>query len=159
MIFVTVGTHTEGFERLVRWMDEIAAELDEEVLIQLGHTSVRPEHAEWFDFKDIEEIIEITQDSELVVGHGGAGTILTTLETGTPIICVPRLEDLGEIYDNHQFELTRKLADKGTIAIANSKKELHQLLTQSPAEIAMEFTADIVPHLEARLAELEEDLT
>lgn len=158
MIFVTVGTHTEGFERLVRWMDDIASELDQEVLIQLGHTSVKPEHAEWFKFKDIEEIIDITETADVVVGHGGAGTILTTLEAGTPIICVPRLEEHGEIYDDHQFELTQKLADKGTLAVATSKSELQQLLTRSPNEISMEFSADLVPYLETRLDELEEEL-
>lgn len=158
MILVTVGTHTEGFERLVRWMDEIAAELEDEVIIQIGHTSIEPEHADWFEFKDIEEIIELTEEADIVVGHGGAGTILTTLEAGTPIICVPRREKHGEIYDDHQFELTTKLAQKGTLAIATSKEELYQQLSRSASEIGMELSADLVPHLQGRFRELEGEL-
>jgi len=38
MIFVTVGTHDQGFERLVKKMDEIAGQIDEEVVIQVGYT-------------------------------------------------------------------------------------------------------------------------
>ena len=40
MIFVTVGMHTAGFERLVKKMDEIAGKIDEEVIMQIGGTSI-----------------------------------------------------------------------------------------------------------------------
>lgn len=158
MIFVTVGTHSDGFDRLVRWMDEIAAETEDDVLVQVGHTPMKPKNADWFEFKDIEEIIDITERADIVVGHGGAGTILTTLETGTPIVCVPRLEEYDEIYDDHQLELTHKLAEKGTLAIATSKDKLREQLSQSPDEIAMDLSGDLVPYLNNRLAELEDQL-
>lgn len=158
MIFVTVGTHSDGFERLVKWMDEIAVEMEHEVLIQTGHTPTKPVNADWFEFKDIEEITEITERADIVVGHGGAGTILTTLETGTPIICVPRLEEYDEIYDDHQLELTHKLTKTGTLTVATSKDELREQLSQSPDEIAMNLSGDLVPYLNNRLAELENEL-
>lgn len=158
MIFVTVGTHTEGFDRLVEWIDDIADELNDEIIVQVGHTSTKPDKTEWFKFKDIDEIIELTEKADIVVGHGGAGTILTTLEAGTPMICVPRLEEHGEIYDDHQFELTNKLMEKGTLAVANSKAELRDQLSRPTGEITMELSADLVPHFRTRFAELEEGL-
>ena len=42
MILVTVGTHPQGFDRLVRPMDELAALLEEEVIIQFGSSSYEP---------------------------------------------------------------------------------------------------------------------
>ncbi|RKY56218.1 MAG: beta-1,4-galactosyltransferase, partial [Candidatus Neomarinimicrobiota bacterium] len=38
MIFVTVGSHYKGFERLVEKMDEIAGKIEEEVIMQIGYT-------------------------------------------------------------------------------------------------------------------------
>ncbi|WP_336361991.1 glycosyltransferase [Halalkalicoccus salilacus] len=158
MIFVTVGTRKEGFDRLVEWMDTVATDLEKEVIMQIGHTKTTPDNADWFRFKDdLEEIVELTQQAEIVVGHGGAGTILTTLETGTPIICVPRLEKYGENFDDHQLELTYKLQEKGTLVVAQTQAELHQYLSQSPSEISTETTADLVPSLRKRLAELQRE--
>ena len=42
MIFVTVGTHDQGFKRLVKKMDEIAGQIDEEVVMQIGSTDYKP---------------------------------------------------------------------------------------------------------------------
>ena len=39
MIFVTVGTHEQPFNRLVKYMDEWAAEHDEAVIIQTGYST------------------------------------------------------------------------------------------------------------------------
>ncbi len=39
MIFVTVGTHEQQFNRLVGYMDKWAAEHDEEVIMQVGFTN------------------------------------------------------------------------------------------------------------------------
>lgn len=36
MIFVTVGTHEQQFNRLVEYMDKWAIKNDEEVVIQIG---------------------------------------------------------------------------------------------------------------------------
>ena len=50
MIFATVGLHYMGFERLIRKMDELAGEIDEEVIIQTGHTKYQPRNAAFFAF-------------------------------------------------------------------------------------------------------------
>ena len=44
MIFVTVGTHEQPFDRLVKYMDGWAAEHDEKVIIQTGFSTYEPEH-------------------------------------------------------------------------------------------------------------------
>lgn len=159
MIFVTVGTRTEGFERLVQWMDDIAVGLNQQVTMQIGHTETEPSNTDWFRFKDdLQDIVDLTREADIVVGHGGAGTILTTLRTGTPIICVPRLEEHGENYDDHQLELTTRLEEKGAISVAETKDELDAHLQQSPDEFDPTVEADLVPFMRDRLDSLEMNL-
>ena len=49
-IFITVGNGK--FEPLVKEVDRLKGEgkITEDVVIQLGHGSYKPQHCEWFDF-------------------------------------------------------------------------------------------------------------
>lgn len=120
MILVTVGTHVLGFERLVKKMDEIASRIDEEVIIQIGHTSYTPKHAKYFDFKNYQDMEELIKKARIVVTHGGAGSILIGLAYRKPVISVPRLKEYNEVYVDHQLDLVYMLANqKRIIAVYN----------------------------------------
>ena len=49
MIFVTVGTHEQPFNRLIKYMDQFAMrmELGEDVIIQTGYSTYEPKHCIW----------------------------------------------------------------------------------------------------------------
>lgn len=120
MILVTVGTHVLGFERLVKKMDEIASRIDEEVLIQIGHTSYIPKHAKYFNFKNYKDMEQLIKEARIVITHGGAGTILIGLAYGKPVISVPRLKEYNEVFVDHQLDLVYTLANqKRIIAVYN----------------------------------------
>jgi UDP-N-acetylglucosamine transferase subunit ALG13 len=116
VIFVTVGTHSQGLDRLIKKMDEIAGKIDEEVVMQIGSTKYRPKNARYFDFiEDFEKIKELNRKARVVVCHGGAGTIITALDEGAPVIAVPRLKEHGEHINDHQLELVDALSNNGKI--------------------------------------------
>ena len=48
MIFVTVGTHEQPFNRLIKYMDQFAMrmELGEDVIIQTGYSTYEPKRSE-----------------------------------------------------------------------------------------------------------------
>ena len=50
MIFITVGTHEQPFNRLVEYMDKWALSHDEEVIIQTGYTKYEPSNCKWQNF-------------------------------------------------------------------------------------------------------------
>ena len=50
MIFVTVGTHEQQFNRLVEYIDKIAEKMDEEIIIQIGFSTYKPKHCVWKEF-------------------------------------------------------------------------------------------------------------
>ena len=124
MIFVTVGTHYQGFERLVKKMDEIAGKIDDEVIMQIGYTKYEPKNAEWFRFLEREgDILELYKKADVIVAHAGAGTLLTALSFGKPVVVVPRLKKFGEHVDDQQLELAEALESMGeAIAVYDIKK-------------------------------------
>ena len=124
MIFVTVGTHYQGFERLIKKMDEIAGRIKDEVIMQIGYTKYEPKNAKWFRFLEREEdILELYKKADIIVAHAGAGTLLTALSFGKPIVVVPRLKKFGEHVDDQQLELAEALESMGkAIAVYDIEK-------------------------------------
>lgn len=120
MILVTVGTHVRGFERLIKKMDDIAGNIDEEVIIQIGNTAYKPLHAKYFTFKNYQEMEQLFKEARVIICHGGAGTILLALKHGKTVISVPRLKEYNEVLVDHQLDLVYTLAnEKRIIAVYN----------------------------------------
>ena len=89
MIFVTVGLHHTGFNRLIEVSDTLAGMIDERILIQKGMSSYQPKFAESFPFADFETIKRYMAQSRVIFAHAGAGTILSAMQVGRPLISYP----------------------------------------------------------------------
>lgn len=119
MIFVTVGSAVEGIEftRLIKKMDEIAARIQEEVIMQIGTVPYEPQRAKFFRYTSYQENLSYFQKASLVVGHAGTGTILNALRFQVPIVVVPRKHEYGEHVDDHQVELAQRLIGNELIKV------------------------------------------
>ena len=112
MIFVTVGTHEQPFNRLVGYMDKWAAEHDEEVIIQNGFTKTEIKNCKSKDIFDKEEFDSLISKARIVITHGGPCCFTSVLKTGKIPVVVPRQHKLGEHVDDHQVDITREVARK-----------------------------------------------
>jgi UDP-N-acetylglucosamine transferase subunit ALG13 len=131
MIFVTVGTHYLGFERLIKKMDEISGGIDEEVIAQIGSTKYRPKNMTYFTFvEDENEILELCKKARIIVSHAGAGSLLTILNYMKPLIVVPRLKKFNEHIDDHQLELAEVLKNDGKFVLIYDVKNLEATLKE-----------------------------
>lgn len=130
MIFVTVGTHYLGFERLIKQMDEIAGKIDEEVIAQIGSTKYKPKNMTYFTFKDDNEILELSKKARIIISHAGAGSLLTFINFTKPLIVVPRLKKFNEVIDNHQLELTEILKNIENFIVIYDIKNLENALKE-----------------------------
>lgn len=130
MIFVTVGTHTQGFERLIKKMDEIAGKIDEEVVMQIGYTNYVPKNAKWFRFLEYEKMLKVIEKSRIIVCHGGAGTLLDSLKFNKLIVVVPRLRKYNEAYDDHELELADALSREGRVIAVYDIEDLERILNE-----------------------------
>ena len=116
MILVTVGS-SWAFDRLVRTADELAVHLDESMIIQRGESSHVPQHAQHVDTVDGIQMQDWLSEARVVVAHAGAGTILSVLQAGKPLVIVPRMARFGEVIDDHQLELAEALESRGWVAM------------------------------------------
>lgn len=116
MIFVTVGTHEQQFDRLLKKIDEIALKINEEIFVQYGYSS--------YNFKNIsnfkplisyEEMNNYVDKATIIITHGGPGSIFLPLMKNKKPIVVPRLSYFEEHVDNHQKKFTEKLLSEKKI--------------------------------------------
>lgn len=125
-ILVITGMHSD-FKRLVKKMDEIAGQIDDKVTIQLGNTDYIPKNAEYFKFKDYDEIKKLIKDAHVVVCQG-AMTVMDSLTLGTPVITVPRLKEYGEHIDDHQLIFAEKLEEMELVTICDEINNIENYL-------------------------------
>lgn len=119
MIFVTVGMHHQGFDRLIKAMDELAGLVEEPVVMQIGSTKYEPVHAEWFRFAPQKQVDELCGSARVIVGHAGAGTVLSAFHYGRPVVIVPRRFPYQEHVDDHQLDLAQALSSQNKVILVD----------------------------------------
>lgn len=127
MIFVTVGTHHQPFERLLGALDR----LDQELVVQYGPGEPpAASHAE--AFMPFDEMLERFREADTVITHAGVGSIICASREGHVPLVVPRRHDLGEHVDDHQVELTRALAELGSVIAVWDVDALAESVASAP---------------------------
>jgi beta-1,4-N-acetylglucosaminyltransferase len=107
--FITVGNGTQSFARLFNAIAQIHSLLPQPVTVQTGHNDVDLPGCTVFKFTDQDQFRRLVQDNELIISHGGVGTLLTAVEFGRRPVVVPRLGGYGEIANDHQLSLMKEL--------------------------------------------------
>ena len=143
LLFATVGA-TLPFDRMVDLVAQLAAEgaITEQVLIQTGVGGRAPDGLEVRETIPFDEVQAILRDAKIVVCHGGTGSLITALREGCQVIAVPRLEELGEHYDNHQAEITDAFRRRGLILEAQTPDEMRAALAEARAREPVLATTD-----------------
>lgn len=117
MILVTLGTQDKSFKRL---LDAIQKQIDkgnikDKVIVQAGSTEYNSDDMEIFDLIDRDKFAELIKECDLLITHGGVGSILTGLKNNKKIIAAPRLSEYKEHHNDHQLEIIEKFSDAGFI--------------------------------------------
>lgn len=154
-LFATVGAILP-FDRLVSSVAELKArgEIPEEVLIQTGNGGMAPDGLKTVETLSFDEIQAALRDADIVVCHGGTGSLITALRQGCRIVAMPRLFELGEVYDDHQLEITEAFTARGMIAMARTPEELSEALKTvraRPPVVATSDPAALIGHLNGLL--------
>ena len=78
MIFVTVGTHEQPFNRLVKAVDELKRDgvITEDVIMQTGFSTYEPKYCQWSKLIPYQQMIKNVEDARIVITHGGARDII-----------------------------------------------------------------------------------
>jgi len=133
MIFVTVGTHTQSFDRLLQEVDRLVGEraIKEKVVGQIGSSTYEPRNFRWFRFTSFEELERLYGRADVMITHGGAGSILNGLDRGKPVVAVPRLKKFGEHVNDHQIDLVKFLESKRKIVAVYDIRDLKKAIAEA----------------------------
>ncbi|AUI76846.1 glycosyltransferase [Lactobacillus helveticus] len=114
MIFVTVGTHEQPFNRLIKKVDDLVANgnIKEKVIVQTGFSTYIPEQCESHKMMSFEEMQKKLRDARIVITHGGPSSFIEALQFGKVPIVVPRQEKFNEHVNNHQVDFTKLIAKR-----------------------------------------------
>lgn len=138
-ILVTVGTQDQKFTRLFEMVEKLNLENDE-VIIQSGTSKY--ENSKFIVKPYLENYDQILKEADLIICHGGVGTIVSALKLEKKIIAVPRLEKYKEHVNDHQLEIVKEYANKNMILVANDFQELEGALKASENFVVPKFESN-----------------
>lgn len=118
MIFVTVGTHEQPFNRLIQKVDELKCDgiIKDDVIIQTGFSTYEPKYCQWSKLIPYQQMVKNVADARIVITHGGPASFIMPLQIGKTPIVVPRQHQFNEHVNDHQVEFARNVAQRmGTI--------------------------------------------
>jgi UDP-N-acetylglucosamine transferase subunit ALG13 len=126
MILVTTGTNGSPFDRLLREIGNI--KVDEEIVVQHGPSALRPANATCVEYVRFPELVRLVRESRLVISHGGVGSILVATINGKHPLVVPRLARYGEVVDDHQHDLARRLERAQAVTLVEDPRRLPEIV-------------------------------
>ena len=117
MILVTLGTQDKPFNRL---LEEIERQIEkgnikDEVIVQAGCTKFKSKYMKIFDLLPTSEFNKLIKKCDLLITHGGVGSIIEGLKNGKKIIGVARLKKYKEHTNDHQIQLINNFTEEGYI--------------------------------------------
>lgn len=119
MVFVTVGNATQGFRRLLDAVDAAAGAGvfgNDSIIIQSGNNpDFHALHCLQERFLEGGKFQEMITSADVVISHGGAGSLIHALQVGKVPLVMPRRHKYAEHVDDHQVELVEVLASQGRV--------------------------------------------
>lgn len=139
MIFVTVGTHEQPFNRLIEYMDNLKRDgiITEEVIMQTGFSTYEPKYCKWNKLLPYKEMEQNVRDAHIVITHGGPASFIMPLQIGKTPIVVPRQHQFNEHVNDHQVEFAKAVSKRmGTIIPVLDIEELGEKIINYDAIVA-----------------------
>lgn len=116
MIFITVGSQLT-FDRLLKAVDkEIeAGNIKDQVIVQGGKTKFKSKNMKIIKFLELDEFDKYIKDADLIISHGGVGSIIDALKYNKTVIATPRLKKYKEALNDHQIQIIENFGIEGYI--------------------------------------------
>lgn len=132
MILVLLGTQHNEFTRLLKKIEEckINGIIQDEIIVQAGFTKYETNKMKVFDMISKETLEEYVDKADIIITHGGIGSITMALKKHKKIIAVPRLHKFNEHINDHQIQIVDLFNEKGYLIGIQDVDDLPQALEQ-----------------------------
>lgn len=144
MIFVTVGSQKFQFNRLLIEIDRLIEKnlIVDKVFAQIGYSTYIPKNFDYKMFLDKSEYLEKIDNCEIVITHGGTGSIINSVKKGKKVIGVPRQSEYGEHVDNHQYDIINQFCESNLICGISGTESLENALGEIMKINFREYTSN-----------------
>lgn len=98
MILVLLGTQNYSFKRLLEKIQEMIDKkvINDKVVVQAGRTKFESKDMEILGMVSDRKFKKLIKEADLIITHGGVGSIVTALKMHKKVIAVPRLSGFDE---------------------------------------------------------------
>ena len=159
MILVTLGTQDKDFSRLLKAIDKEIEKgnIKEKVIVQAGYTKYESKNMEIFDLIDSKEMEDLVKKCNLLITHGGVGSILSGIQNNKKIIAASRLKKYKEHTNDHQKQIVREFAERGYLLELRDLNKLDRMLEKIKSFKPTKFKSNNTKFVENIDKYIEED--
>lgn len=149
MIFITLGSQKFQFNRLLKKVDNLieTGVIREETFAQIGYSDYIPCNFKYKKFLDHKEFSDMIHKADIVITHGGSGSIVGSVKNGKKTIAVPRKAKYKEHVDDHQIQIIEQFSKKNLICACEDCDQLEaalDIVKKTKYESYQSSTEDIV---------------
>lgn len=132
MIFITLGTQDKSFKRLLEAVQKQIdlGKINDKVIVQAGYTKFKSDDMEIFDLVSMDDFNRYMEECDLLITHGGVGSIIDGLKHDKKIIAMPRLKKYNEHTNDHQLQIIETYYNNGYILKLDENDDLGKVLDQ-----------------------------
>ena len=154
MIFVTLGTNDKQFIRLLDACEKAIEEkvITDRVVVQAGFTKYESKNMEIFDYMDRDQFSTFMNSADLVITHGGVGTIMTALKERKKILAAARLSEYHEHVNDHQIQLLTSFEKEGYSLVLDEDEMMEKDLLMNKLEELKSKKSELIMNMEKSTA-------
>ena len=111
---------------------------------------------EIFDLVPEEELEKLVKKCDLLITHGGVGSILLGIKNNKKVIAAARLKEYGEHTNDHQKQIIKEFKKLGYITELEDFEKLNKVIKEAKAKDPIKFksnNAKFVKNIERYIAE------
>ena len=133
LILVTLGTGDKPFPRILETLEKELQKgnIKDEVIVQAGCTKFASKYMQIFDLVSMDELNNLIKKCDILITHGGVGSILMGLKNNKKIIGVARLQKYGEVANDHQLQILENFEKDGLILYLKDLKNINKILKEA----------------------------
>ena len=133
MILITLGTQDKSFVRLLEAVDKKLEEkkINEKVVVQAGHTEYSSQNMTIYDFVEYDKFDELIKECDILITHGGVGSIIAGLNNNKKVIAAARLKKYKEHTNDHQLQIIDNFSAAGYILELSDFDKVDELIEKA----------------------------
>ena len=144
LILVTLGTQDKQFTRLLDAVEKAIEDgyIKDKVIVQAGFTKYESKNMKIFDLIDREKFSQLISECDLLITHGGVGSILTGLKNDKKVIACPRLAKYHEHINDHQRQIINNFYQEQYLLKFDEGDNLGKIISEAKDFVPRKFISN-----------------